>query len=117
MITVALSNRTKIGICTAFAILMIAAAMYAGERFRPFKIAGDISSYAASQIATADTHANVHVKKPTATNGKYVVKKGDTVWNISEKFGVHTELLKFTNHLGSSSKIKIGQKLIIPQKS
>lgn len=46
-------------------------------------------------------------------NNNYVVKSGDTVSQIAEKFGVRTKDLKSANNL-KSDRLKIGQKLYIP---
>lgn len=43
----------------------------------------------------------------------YVVKKGDTLWDIARKFNIRTYELKKTNNLKSNS-LSIGQKLTIP---
>ena len=114
MVKVMLGNKEKIAGLTIIAILMLAAAVYIGERFQPYKIAGNIISYAAVQIAGAGVQTSG--KTPTTSQNMYIVKKGDTVWSISRKFGVHPETLKFANYIGSNSKIKTGQKLIIPKK-
>ena len=45
----------------------------------------------------------------------YVVKRGDTLWDISRKFeGLTIEKLKSLNNL-SSNKLQPGQKLIVAQ--
>lgn len=116
MASIALKSKEKIVLLTITTLLIIAAAMYAGERFQPYKIAGNIGSYAAVQISTAATHTNTRAKTSTAVKDKYIVKKGDTVWNISKKFKVHPQTLKFANYLGDD-KIKIGQELTIPKRS
>ncbi len=112
---VVLSKREKIIFFMVTSLLVIASAMYVGERFQPFKIAENVADYTANQVSMSDsTHSNV----PTQTHvKKYVVKKGDTVWGISKKFGVHPETLKFANYLGSNNKIAVGQKLTIPERS
>lgn len=43
----------------------------------------------------------------------YVVKKGDTLWDIARKFNIRTYQLKKANHLNSTC-LAIGQKLKIP---
>jgi hypothetical protein len=45
----------------------------------------------------------------------YVVKAGDNLWKIAEKFGTTTEEIIALNKLSDSRLIKPGQKLIIPQ--
>jgi membrane-bound lytic murein transglycosylase D len=46
----------------------------------------------------------------------YVVKRGDTLWDIANQYkGVSVDDLKKWNNLGSSSKLQVGQKLKIQQ--
>ena len=50
---------------------------------------------------------------PTIIEGnKYVVQQGDTLYNISKRFGLTVDEIKLLNNL-SDSNIKIGQKIII----
>lgn len=136
MVKLMFGNKEKIVLLTIIAILLLAASTYIGERFRPYKItanvghyiaeqlatentskiARNIGSYTVRQIATSDTHKKVHHRASATTRHiRYVVKKGDTIWNLSQKYKVNPELLKFANNIGSSSKITIGQKLTIPK--
>lgn len=52
----------------------------------------------------------------TTTNGKLVheVVSGETISTIAEEYGLKTNTVLWENGLGASSKLKIGQKLIIP---
>jgi len=52
-------------------------------------------------------------KQPAGHTQKYVVKKGDTVWDIARKFGTTTATLRRLNGLGRSSRIFVGQKLLV----
>jgi len=117
MATLTLSKREKFTVYMAILLLAIAGAMYFGERAQPFKIAGNIGSYAIMQVSGADTRSHTRAKMSTVATGIYVVKKGDTVWGISKKFGVHPEELKFANYLPNNGKIVVGQKLTIPKRS
>ncbi|MDQ6421641.1 N-acetylmuramoyl-L-alanine amidase [Paenibacillus sp. LHD-117] len=45
----------------------------------------------------------------------YTVKPGDTLWNISKKFGVSIQAIIKYNNLNPNTYLKVGQKLIIPQ--
>ena len=44
---------------------------------------------------------------------EYIVKEGDTLFSISQKFGISSETILWANNLSKNSIIKPGQKLII----
>ena len=50
---------------------------------------------------------------PIEGSNVYVVKKGDTLWNIAKNFGISVDELKNANNLTSNS-LSIGQTLVIP---
>ncbi len=43
----------------------------------------------------------------------HIVKKGDSLWNIAQKYGIMTQDLKKLNNL-SNAKLDVGQELVIP---
>ena len=47
----------------------------------------------------------------------YIVKKGDTLWNIAKKFRTTVDFITRTNGIEDSNIINIGQKLYIPRYS
>ena len=47
----------------------------------------------------------------------YIVKKGDTLWNIAKKYGSTIEDIVRTNGIEDENKIDVGQKLFIPRYS
>lgn len=49
-------------------------------------------------------------------SGKYRVRNGDTLWGISQKFGVSMDSIKKVNSIGRRTVIKPGQRLVIPSK-
>ncbi len=51
---------------------------------------------------------------PKASGGTYIVKKGDTLWGISRKYGVPVRSLAKANGMSVNVPIQIGQKLVIP---
>ena len=44
----------------------------------------------------------------------HLVQPGDTLFNISRRFGVSVQRLREVNHL-TSDDVKLGQKLLVPQ--
>jgi lipoprotein YgeR len=44
----------------------------------------------------------------------YIVKKGDTLWSISKRYGVSVDTIHRANHITNTKDLKVGQKLIIP---
>ncbi len=52
---------------------------------------------------------------PSAMSGKtYVVKSGDNVWRIANKFGVDQKALMKANKITDARKVQIGTSLVIP---
>jgi LysM repeat protein len=51
------------------------------------------------------------INKPTVA---YIVQKGDTLFQISKKYGISVDDIAKTNNLTNPNFIKIGQNLIIP---
>jgi LysM repeat protein len=52
---------------------------------------------------------------PVTTSGKsYVVKSGDSVWRIANKFKVNQDALMKANGISDAGKLKIGMSLAIP---
>lgn len=55
-------------------------------------------------------------EQPPAARAKaetYVVKEGDTVWDIARRFGVSTTTVRKLNGLSRSARIQVGQQLLI----
>lgn len=70
--------------------------------------------YINQQLLVPDEHlSSSHLEE---TTGLYYVKKGDTLYSLSKKYQVSTNLLMVANSL-TSDKIKIGQKLLVPYDS
>jgi LysM repeat protein len=57
--------------------------------------------------------AALHSSHSEEMSGLYTIKKGDTLYSLSKKYQVSTNLLMVANGL-SSDKIKVGQKLLVP---
>ena len=52
--------------------------------------------------------------KPAALPTVHLVQPGDTLFNISRRFGVSVQRLREANHL-TSDAVQLGQKLLVPQ--
>ena len=48
------------------------------------------------------------------TSGAYVVKRGDTLWDLARAFGTTTKALRQLNRIARNGRIYVGQKLKIP---
>jgi len=51
--------------------------------------------------------------QPAADTRGYIVKKGDTLWDIAKKYGTTTATLRRINGLDRASRIYVGQKLMV----
>ena len=58
---------------------------------------------------------NEQAKKPSASGKTYVVKKGDNPVGIAKKLKVSYSDLIALNHIDDPRKLKIGQKLLVPE--
>ncbi|MGI9554152.1 MAG: LysM peptidoglycan-binding domain-containing protein [Thermodesulfobacteriota bacterium] len=77
-----------------------------GQRLRIKKSGSSRRAYSAKNSTSSKS-------KYSKASGTYVVKSGDTIGGIAQKFGVKSSSLRSYNGL-SSSKIKAGQKLKVP---
>ena len=53
-------------------------------------------------------------RAPRADDTTYRVRRGDTLYDLSRRYGVTVAALRKANHMGSGSHLAIGQKLTIP---
>lgn len=65
-------------------------------------------------IKTPETAAQGH---PDAGTAGYLVKPGDTLWQIARRFGVPLEALIEANNIRNPYSLTPGMKLIIPAKN
>ncbi|MDO7850683.1 LysM peptidoglycan-binding domain-containing protein [Hymenobacter convexus] len=66
---------------------------------------------AAKELAATPKSA---LSKHDLASKVHLVQPGDTLFNISRRFGVSVQLLREVNHL-TSDEVKLGQKLLVPQ--
>ncbi len=99
-------------------------AVVAGQRlvFRAPADAGDVADKAADPARKQPKAAAVAVAaaprrapdKRLETPKVHLVQPGDTLFNLSRRFGVSVQTLRELNHL-TSDEVKLGQKLLVPQ--
>jgi len=65
-----------------------------------------------SQILAMKTETELEVSGDKEIK-EYIVKEGDSLWQISDKFGISLNTILWANDLNQNSIIKSGQKLII----
>lgn len=76
-------------------------------------------SYAVPPVATTATvlvatPTAVPSAAPRASQGEYVVKPGETLWSVSQRFGVTVEDVMRANDLTDRTYVRSGQRLVIP---
>jgi membrane-bound lytic murein transglycosylase D len=54
-----------------------------------------------------------HDREPAGDTQPYIVKRGDTLWDIARKYGTTTATLRRLNGLNRSSRIYVGQQLLV----
>lgn len=68
-----------------------------------------IGSYGSSSSSTSRDYSKQSAQKPPAS---YTVKKGDTLYSISWRYGMDYKTLAAINHIRSPYNIYVGQKLV-----
>ena len=53
------------------------------------------------------------IRRLFAGTVRYTVRDGDSLWTIAKRYGVTVSELRQWNGLGSNSRLRIGQKLVI----
>lgn len=66
------------------------------------------------QGSASDSDSIADARKWASKRANYLVRKGDTVWSIAKQFKTDPSSLLKANGLESSSVLKIGQKLYVP---
>ncbi|MBU1612540.1 MAG: LysM peptidoglycan-binding domain-containing protein [Proteobacteria bacterium] len=78
---------------------------------------GKSTAVASAQPTSKKATTSATTKKTqqlAQSRSNYKIHSGDTLWDISRRFGVSVRTLQAANGLNSRSKIKVGQKLYIP---
>ena len=84
---------------------------YATDRRYPAKLIGLIEKFELHKYDTQVLGKSFEVVKASETSN-HIVNKGDTLYNISKRYGITVEELKQINNL-SSNEISIGQTLFL----
>lgn len=82
------------------------------------KLAADSSNDKPAANAVADpAPATIKPKSskttPSGPTTTYAVRSGDTIWDIARKFNMRPEEVRSLNGIGRSSRIHVGQKLVV----
>ena len=82
------------------------------SRTKALKVGQALSIPGQGSTAESDTVADA--RKWASKRANYLVRQGDTVWSIAKQFKTDPSSLLKANGLKSSSVLKIGQKLYVP---
>ena len=77
----------------------------------------DVSATPRAKLVRPNTLPSAEAKATTvgASGKTYLVKNGDSVWRIANKFKVNQDALMKANGISDARKIKIGMNLVIPR--
>jgi hypothetical protein len=76
---------------------------------------GNTSTVTTAGAAEPQVLGATDTKQPTLEFVEYKVAKGDTLFNVSQKFGINWTTLATLNNLKSPFSLKVGQILKIPK--
>lgn len=74
---------------------------------------GQVLKLPGSDNPKQETARKDYDREPASSTQAYSVKKGDTLWDIAKRFGTTTATLRRLNGLNRSSRIYVGQKLLV----
>ena len=60
------------------------------------------------------SEANQSTETKDSSQTLYIVRSGDTMWDIARAHGITVSTIRKANSIGRGSRIYVGQKLIIP---
>jgi N-acetylmuramoyl-L-alanine amidase len=78
------------------------------------KYFGNLKEEIPTPLKTARLTRKIKKPRRSIKNRIHIVKRGDTVYNISRRYGIKMSRLKRVNKIGRSNRILVGQKLKIP---
>lgn len=77
------------------------------------QLQNNLEDYAEAVVKAVTDYIGVPYKAPGVSDNVYVVKNGDSLYSIANKFGVSVESLKSINGI-TGNLINVGQRLVIP---
>lgn len=109
---IARRNNTTVAKLSSWNALSINTKLQPGQVIRLQTPAASDYLYAVNLPTTdAGVPPDAVIDQPAAVN--YIVKKGDSLWNISKRFGITVAQLRKWNNLNENNRIHPGQKLIL----
>lgn len=109
---IARRNNTTVAKLSSWNALHINTKLQPGQVIRLQTPAASDYLYAVNLSTTeAGVPPDAVIDQPAAVN--YIVKKGDSLWNISKRFGTTVAQLRKWNNLNENNRIHPGQKLIL----
>ena len=77
------------------------------------QLQNNLEDYVEAVVKAVANYIGVPYKAPGVSDNVYVVKNGDSLYSIANKFGVSVESLKSINGI-TGNLINVGQRLVIP---
>lgn len=77
------------------------------------QLQNNLEDYVEAVVKAVADYIGVSYKAPGVSDNVYVVKNGDSLYSIANKFGVSVESLKSINGI-TGNLINVGQRLVIP---
>lgn len=77
------------------------------------QLQNNLEDYVEAVVKAVANYIGVPYKDPGVSDNVYVVKNGDSLYSIANKFGVSVESLKSINGI-TGNLINVGQRLVIP---
>ena len=77
---------------------------------------GQVLKLPGSKKTARKTPKKDYDRQPAGNTETYMVKRGDTVWDIARSFGTTTATIRRLNGLSRSGRIYVGQKLLVTDK-
>ena len=78
------------------------------------QLQNNLENYAEAVVKSVADYIGIPYNAPGVSANTYVVKKGDSLYSIANKFGISVEALKSANGI-SGNLINVGQSLVIPR--